>query len=401
MEKHFDPTAVAQKVVLFNHQGKVLVIRQSGYERGNVHWDLPGGRVHEGEDFETAIRREITEETRITASSLKLFKVEPGVFPSGNPNVLIVYTAFARIDPKLSSEHTSFEWIEPKNLGEREWLFRQMPDWIRNAPRPQSRGAMAIVENNGELLILKRSKKVAGWAGWYYGVAGTVEDGEEPLETAYRELEEEVGFLASDVEFVKAGEPWTLTDYHTVFPFLFRAKKKGVKINWEHDEALWVSPKDIAKYPCVPFFTKSAKSLGFEVEIKASVVSCAVFNKGKMLMLKRGPNVATSRGVWGIVAGYIEPGEQPQETAFKEITEEIGLQPSQFRLLKTGEMRARSSEGITWAMHPFLFETDTDKISIDWEHEEYRWIDPKEVRSYNISPGLENVLDALGILKEN
>lgn len=399
-ERHFDPKAVAQKVVLFNHQGKVLIVRQSGQNKfGHTFWDLPGGRVHEGEDFEAAIRREVEEETGMKVSCLRLFRAEPGVFPSGDPNVLISYTGFARVDPKLSSEHSNFEWVDPKSLGERSWMFRQMPEWIANAPRPQSRGAMCIVENNGELLLLRRSRKVAGWAGWYYGVAGTVEDGEYPADALYRELNEELGLAKEDIEIVRAGETFKTSDYHTVFPFLVRSKNRNIRLDWEHDDAVWVKPKDAVKYNCVPFLVKAAGSLGYDMEAKADVVSCAVMRNGKLLLLKRGPNVWTHRGIWGIVAGFVEPGEGPKETALKEVEEELGLQKAQFRLVKSGVPRTRVSEGITWTMHPFMFEADTDKVSIDWEHDEYRWIHPGDVQNYETVPGLENVLDALGILK--
>ena len=400
MENHFKPTAVAQKAVLFNHQGRILVLKQSGTNKyGHSFWDLPGGRVNEGENFEAAIRREIEEETGIRPRCVRHYKTEPGVFPTGDPNVLIAYTAFAMVDPKLSDEHSQFEWVDPKNLEEKDWMFKQMPEWIANAPRPQTRGAMGIVEHDGELLLLKRSKAVTGWNGWYYGVAGGVEDGDEPMDAILKEVKEETGIPEEDVEFVKTGEPFKLTEYHTVHPFHLKSKRKDVNINWEHDEAVWAKPQDVVNYNCVPFFTRAAKNLGFDVEIKADVVSCAVFNNGKMLLLKRGPNVATHRGSWGIVAGFVEPGDTPEQTALKEIGEEIGLQPWQFKMVKAGEPRSRTSEGVTWRMHSFMFETDTDEIKLDWEHDEHKWVHPEEVENFDTTPGLEKVLDTLDIVK--
>lgn len=397
MERHFDPAAVVLKAVLFNHQGRVLIIRRSGCG-GSEFWDLPGGRVREGEDFEASARREIEEETGIRPSCLKLFKSEPAAFPDGKPVVARVYTAFARIDPKLGTGHSGFEWANPKNPGERNWLFSQMPQWIAGAPRPQTRSVMCILENNGEILLLKRSMKVSGWSGWYYGVGGSVEDGEEPLDAAYREIREELGLAAGGIELVLAGEPFKLTENHTIFPFRLRSKRRDVKLDWEHDEAVWVRPEHVSRYNCVPFFVRSARALGFDVEAKAKIVNCAVVNGGMLLLLKRGPDVATHRGTWGIVAGYIEPGESPEQAAFKEITEETGLRPSQFRLLKTGMTKSSSSEGITWEMHPFLFESLTDKITLDWEHEEHCWVRPEEIKNYNTTPGMADVLRSVGIL---
>ena len=40
-----------------------------------------------------------------------------------------------------------------------------------------------------------------------------------------------------------------------------------------------------------------------------------------------------------------------------------------------------------WEVFPFLFETrKKDKIHIDWEHSEYRWITPSEIRRIDTVP---------------
>jgi 8-oxo-dGTP pyrophosphatase MutT (NUDIX family) len=44
-----------------------------------------------------------------------------------------------------------------------------------------------------KLLILKRSDKVGTYKGLWGGVAGYVEENEEPYETALKEIKEEVG----------------------------------------------------------------------------------------------------------------------------------------------------------------------------------------------------------------
>ncbi len=48
---------------------------------------------------------------------------------------------------------------------------------------------------------------------------------------------------------------------------------------------------------------------------------------------------------------------------------------------------------ITWVVHPFLFGSNTDQIRIDWEHDEYRWINPKEIKNYETVPRLGDAFD--------
>jgi len=50
--------------------------------------------------------------------------------------------------------------------------------------------------------------------------------------------------------------------------------------------------------------------------------------------------------------------------------------------------------GTKWVVHPFLFQVNTpEKVKIDWEHKEYKWIDPVDIDKYDTVPGLKNTLE--------
>jgi len=132
----------------------------------------------------------------------------------------------------------------------------------------------------------------------------------------------------------------------------------------------------------------------------SQVVTCILEKSGKILVLKRSKLVRTYRGRWGGIAGYVEDQEKPLDTAMKEISEEVGLQPDAITLVKKGDPITISdtSEGraYDWIVHPFLFHIkDKSLIRIDWEHEEYRWVVPSEVRTLETVPGLDVVVTQL------
>lgn len=128
---------------------------------------------------------------------------------------------------------------------------------------------------------------------------------------------------------------------------------------------------------------------------ESHVVTCFLMDRdGRVLILKRGNQVGSYRGRWAGVAGYLE--DTPLEQAYTELREEAGLDREDVHLLAEGELLEVTDPdlGRRWIVHPFLFLLgDPDKVELDWEHTECRWIDPKEIRSFETVPGLPEALE--------
>jgi 8-oxo-dGTP pyrophosphatase MutT (NUDIX family) len=123
------------------------------------------------------------------------------------------------------------------------------------------------------------------------------------------------------------------------------------------------------------------------------VVTCFLESGGEILILRRSGEVGSYRGRWAGVSGYIE--SSADEQALTEIEEETGLGRGEVELLKKGEPLAVEDEGlgIRWVVHPYLFRIkDRDKIRIDWEHKEARWIKPEYIEHYQTVPKLKEAL---------
>ncbi len=117
-------------------------------------------------------------------------------------------------------------------------------------------------------------------------------------------------------------------------------------------------------------------------------VSVFLKHKDKILILKRSEKVSTYPGNWGLIHGRLEPDEDPKKRAKKEIEEETGIKDAKF--LKEGKpfVRVDKIYDIKWRIHPFLFESNSSKIKIDWENSDFKWIKPKELMKYGGVPGL-------------
>jgi 8-oxo-dGTP pyrophosphatase MutT (NUDIX family) len=126
------------------------------------------------------------------------------------------------------------------------------------------------------------------------------------------------------------------------------------------------------------------------------VVTCFLRRGSKVLVLRRSQRVLTHKGLWAGVSGYIEPDEEPVETAFKELLEEVSATPEQLELVNQAEPLVFEDvpTGTLWAVHPFLFDDLGVDVTTDWEHVEHRWIEPEEMGSLDTVPMLQETLEA-------
>lgn len=128
---------------------------------------------------------------------------------------------------------------------------------------------------------------------------------------------------------------------------------------------------------------------------RRDVVTSFLRHGGRILILKRSPQVGSFQGHWAGVSGYLEGEEPTLERARREILEETGREDA--TLEGTGRIvLARGREpSVIWAVHPFLFDIPSADVTLDWEHDGYRWIAPEELGRYQTVPKLREVLDSV------
>ena len=127
---------------------------------------------------------------------------------------------------------------------------------------------------------------------------------------------------------------------------------------------------------------------------KINVVTVFLEHDRKILLLRRSQKASTMRGLWAGISGYIENNDALTQ-ALKEIEEETGLSNKKLNLLHVGqplEVVEFDNPDTVWVVHPYLFHSNTSLIRIDWEHDEVRWINPNEIKSYETVPKLKEAL---------
>jgi 8-oxo-dGTP pyrophosphatase MutT (NUDIX family) len=126
------------------------------------------------------------------------------------------------------------------------------------SPVPKYLAVSCVLRNREEILLLKRSSAVQTNRGKWSTVSGRVENGRAPSEVALEEIRAETGLASTQARLVRQGRPIFVrpTGRHVtkVYPFLFEAKSRAIRLNWEHVAATWVRPAQVAAYDTVPKF---------------------------------------------------------------------------------------------------------------------------------------------------
>ncbi len=117
---------VAVKAMIVN-DGKVLITRSEG----DTLWDLPGGRINEGESLEEAISREVKEELGIEIIVKRLLCSEQSLHRKDNKYIMFVTFEATLADPENisfvpSEESEEIRWID-RNEYEAAGMFDQCP----------------------------------------------------------------------------------------------------------------------------------------------------------------------------------------------------------------------------------------------------------------------------------
>lgn len=128
---------------------------------------------------------------------------------------------------------------------------------------------------------------------------------------------------------------------------------------------------------------------------KAPVLTCFVKYGNKILLLKRSDKVRVYQGLWNSVAGYLDEFRPLEEKAHEELREELGITADIIKQTKLGqpyELTDNKAQKI-WIIFPVLIELNKEPaIKLDWEHTDYKWIDPNDLKSFDIVPDLDKTL---------
>ncbi|UQA93303.1 (deoxy)nucleoside triphosphate pyrophosphohydrolase [Streptomyces halobius] len=106
-------------------RGRLLAARRSAPPALAGRWELPGGKVEDGETPERALVRELREELGVEAGDLTPV---PGEWELRPGYVLRVWTArLLSGAPRPLQDHDELRWLLPEEEQEVDWLDQDRP----------------------------------------------------------------------------------------------------------------------------------------------------------------------------------------------------------------------------------------------------------------------------------
>ena len=101
-------------------------------------------------------------------------------------------------------------------------------------------------------------------------------------------------------------------------------------------------------------------------------------SEGLCLVLHRGNTHPRFPGHIDFPGGEVEPKETPEAAVMREIQEETGLLIDPNKLKK---LFAKQYQQTTHVLFEAKLAEPDAKIALSWEHKDYRWITPEELKS--------------------
>jgi ADP-ribose pyrophosphatase YjhB (NUDIX family) len=126
------------------------------------------------------------------------------------------------------------------------------------------------------------------------------------------------------------------------------------------------------------------------------VVAVIIERHGRIALFRRSQSVGHDRGRWHCITGYLESGASPEGQAITELREETGLTENDLIDVWQGTpLLLPDKQGNPWLVHTFTAVTRRRRLTINNEHDTFRWTAPSKVRRFsNRVTWLDQVLEA-------
>jgi isopentenyldiphosphate isomerase len=131
----------------------------------------------------------------------------------------------------------------------------------------------------------------------------------------------------------------------------------------------------------------------------APVINCVLRFDGKILLVQRSGELNFYPSYWNGISGFLDDQKSLNQKVFEELKEELGIPRAKIKKIQLGEIFDQEEPKYkkTWIVHPVLVDVKTNKIKLDWEAKNYKWLTLSEAEKLKLLPGFDKVLSKLSV----
>jgi 8-oxo-dGTP pyrophosphatase MutT (NUDIX family) len=258
---------------------------------------------------------------------------------------------------------------------------------------------VVLVDARGWLLLQERDEKAPANPDQWSPVGGSVEPGESVAEAAVRELAEETEISGVDLTHVETLRFFCddCEDAHELALFFALTDLTDDDVVChEGRQIVFVDPRTIHTLdwtrglahalPRVIGHPAYVERFGLP-EPRAFGCVMLVDGRGRVLLQERDDQARIDPDRWGLTGGHLEPGEEPEDGAYRELEEETGVALAPGRLQPWAVLDVfHPAYGSVDSVHVFVARADLTDDDIDCrEGRQIVFVEPDRARRLDLT----------------
>src|SRR5690554_5152364 len=124
--KSMKKTIKVVAAIIENNKGEILCALRSPKMSIPNHWEFPGGKVEDGEDIFSALKREINEELLCNIETFDIFNEHIQEYESSIIHLVTIKAKIVSGSPQ-ATEHAKLIWLKKENLKSLVWTPADIP----------------------------------------------------------------------------------------------------------------------------------------------------------------------------------------------------------------------------------------------------------------------------------